>query len=103
MRSYQGNRYPFCYALFARADRREAMAVLDTMDRQGTRVALPAGRSKKTIRRAALTLLFLSPEAVQDRAVAAGVAQATAAGKTIVARMKSSIFSVPRGRKRDSA
>ena len=84
MRSYQGNRYPFCYALFARADRREAMAVLDALDRQGTRVALPAGRSKKTIRRAALTLLFLSPEAVQDRAVAAGVAQASAAGKTIL-------------------
>ena len=84
MRSYQGNRYPFCYALFAKADRREAMAVLDALDRQGTRVALPAGRSKKTIRRAALTLLFLSPEAVQDRAVAAGVAQASAAGKTIL-------------------
>ena len=62
MRSYQGNRYPFCYALFARADRREAMAVLDALDRQGTRVALPVRRrSKKTIRRAALTLLFLSP------------------------------------------
>lgn len=84
MRSYQGNRYPFCYALFAKADRREAMAVLDALDRQGTRVALPAGRSKKTIRRAALTLLFLSSEAVQDRAVAAGVAQASAAGKTIL-------------------
>ena len=84
MRSYQGNRYPFCYALFARADRREAMAVLDALDRQGIRVALPARRSKKTIRRAALTLLFLSPEAVQDRAVAAGVAQASAAGKTIL-------------------
>ncbi len=84
MRSYQGNRYPFCYALFAKADRREAMAVLDALDRQGTRVALPAGRSKKTIRRAALTLLFLSPEAAQDRAVAAGVAQASAAGKIIL-------------------
>ena len=84
MRSYQGNRYPFCYALFAKADRREAMAVLDALDRQGTRVALPVRRSKKTIRRAALTLLFLSPEAVQDRAVAAGVAQASAAGKTIL-------------------
>jgi hypothetical protein len=47
MRSYQGNRYPFCYALFAKADRREAMAVLDALDRQGTRVALTAGRSKR--------------------------------------------------------
>ena len=84
MRSYQGNRYPFCYALFARADRREAMAVLDALDRQGVRVALPVRRNKKLIRRAALVLLFLSPEAVQDRAVAAGVAQATAAGKTVL-------------------
>ena len=85
MRSYQGNRYPFCYALFAKADRREAMAVLGALDRQGVRVALPVRRNKKLIRRAALVLLFLSPEAVQDRAVAAGVAQATAAGKTILA------------------
>ena len=84
MRSYQGNRYPFCYALFAKADRREAMAVLGALDRQGVRVALPVRRSKKLIRRAALVLLFLSPEAVQDRAVTAGVAQATAAGKTVL-------------------
>ena len=84
MRSYQGNRYPFCCALFAKADRREAMAVLGALDRQGVRVALPVRRSKKLIRRAALMLLFLSPEAVQDRAVAAGVAQATAAGKTVL-------------------
>ena len=90
MRSYQGNRYPFCYALFAKADRREAMAVLGALDRQGVRVALPVRRNKKLIRRAALVLLFLSPEAVQDRAVAAGVAQATAAA-VYLARTGSSI------------
>ena len=42
IRSYQGNRHPFCCALFAKADRQEAMAVLETLDRQRIRIALPA-------------------------------------------------------------
>ena len=84
IRSYQGNRHPFCCALFAKADRQEAMAVLETLDRQRIRIALPARGNRRLIRRAALVLLFLSPEAVQDRAVTAGVAQASAAGKTVL-------------------
>ena len=84
IRSYQGNRHPFCCALFAKADRQEAMAVLETLDRQRIRIALPARGNRRLIRRAALVLLFLSPEAVQGRAVTAGVAQASAAGKTVL-------------------
>lgn len=84
MDPYHGNRFPFCYALFAKADRREALAVLDTLERQGIRSTPPAHRSERLIRRAALVLLFLSPEAVQDKAVARDVSRASAAGKTIL-------------------
>lgn len=84
MKSYRGNRYPFCYALFARADRRAAMDILETLDRQSVRVALPARRSEPLIRRAGLVLLFLSPAAVRDKAVLRGVAQAGAAGKAVL-------------------
>ncbi len=84
MEPYKGNRYPFCYALFAKADAQEAVAVLNALERGGVRSALPVRRSRDCIARAAAVLLFLSPEGVRDEAVQRGVAQACAAGKTIL-------------------
>lgn len=85
MEPYTGNRYPFCYALFAKADEKEAMAVLNALERRGIRSALPIRSSGNCIRRAAVVLLFLSPETVRDGALLKGVAQASAAGKTVLA------------------
>lgn len=81
MKPYAGNRYPFCCALFAKADAPEALAVLDVLERRGIR---SARRGASLIRRAGLVLLFLSPEAVRDKALLRNVSQAGAAGKTIL-------------------
>lgn len=84
MKQYRGNRKPFCYALFTEADRQEAEAVLGELEKHRIHSAFSARRSADCIMRAAVVLLFLSPEAVSDKAVQEGVAEATSAGKTVL-------------------
>lgn len=84
MEPYQGNRYPFCYALFTKADEAEALAVLEALERRDVRCALPGRRSRGALARAGLVLLFLSPAAVRDERILKGVDQAVKAGKTIL-------------------
>ncbi len=84
MEPYSGNRYPFCYALYTKADKQETLALLNVLERRGVYSALPS-RRKSVLRRAGLVLLFLSPEAVRDKALLKGVAEACEAGKTVLA------------------
>ena len=44
MEPYSGNRYPFCYALYTKADKQEALALLNTLERRGVHSALPSRR-----------------------------------------------------------
>ena len=85
MEPYQGNRYPFCYALFTKADEAEALSVLEALERRDVRCALPRRRHRGALARAGLVLLFLSPAAVRDERILRGVAEATAQGKKILA------------------
>jgi hypothetical protein len=85
MESYQGNRYPFCYALFAKADEAEALSVLEALERRDVRCALPGRKSGRALARAGAVLLFLSPDAVRDERILQGVAEAGAQGKTVLA------------------
>lgn len=84
MKSYKGNRFSFCCALFTEADASEAVTVLETLQRQRIRCAVPKRRSADCIARAATVLLFLSPDAVRDKAVLKGVDRAVSAGKTVL-------------------
>lgn len=84
MKQYKGNRFPFCCALYTAVDAPEAVAVIETLERQRIRCAVPARRREDCIARASVVLLFLSPEAAHDEAVLKGVNAACAAGKTIL-------------------
>lgn len=84
MKSYKGNRFPFCCALFTKADASEAAAVIETLERQQIRCAVPKRRNADCIARSAAVLLFLSPEAVRDKAVLKGVSKACTEKKTIL-------------------
>lgn len=84
MEPYSGNRYPFCYALYTKADEQEVLALLNALERRGVRSALPA-RRRGVLHRAAAVLLFLSPEAIRDKALLRGVTAACEAGKTVLA------------------
>lgn len=83
MEPYKGNRYPFCYALFSKADETEALALLTALERRGVRSALPA-RRRSVMERSCVVLLLLSPAAIRDQVVLQGVSEASAAGKTIL-------------------
>lgn len=84
MKPYKGNRYPFCCALFTEVDAPEAVAVLERLSRQKIRCAVPMRRRADCIARAAAVLLFLSPDAVRDKAVLKSIAKACSAGKPIL-------------------
>ncbi len=84
MKRYKGNRYPFCCALFTEADEAEAVAVIETLSRQKIRCAVPTRRRADCIARAAVILLFLSPEAVADKTLLKSVNRACSAGKPIL-------------------
>ena len=84
MEPYSGNRYPFCYALYTKTDEKAVLALLNALERRGVRSALRT-RRKSVLDRAAAVLLFLSPEAVRDKTVLKGVAEACEAGKTVLA------------------
>ncbi|MBR0436767.1 MAG: hypothetical protein IJK12_05955 [Clostridia bacterium] len=84
MKQYKGNRFPFCCALYTAVDAPEAVAVIETLERQRIRCAVPVRRREDCIARASVVLLFLSPEAAHDEAVLKGVNAACAAGKTIL-------------------
>ena len=79
-----GNRFPFCCALFTESDAREAGAVMQTLAHYKIRCAVPKRRLTNCISRAAVILLFLSPEAVRDKAVLKGIGKACVMGKTIL-------------------
>ncbi len=84
MKQYKGNRYPFCCALFTEADAAEAVGVIETLVRQKIRCAVPKRRCADCIARAAVVLLFLSPEAICDKTILKSITEACAAGKTIL-------------------
>ena len=84
MKSYKGNRFPFCCALFTETDAPEVMSVLETLERQKIRCAVPTRRRADCIARAAVILLFLSPEAIRDKILLKGIDRACSTGKTVL-------------------
>lgn len=84
MKLYAGNRFPFCCALFAKADAAEAGAVIETLGAHRIRCAVPKRRLADCVSRAAVVLLFLSPEAIHDKAVLKGVSKACILGKPVL-------------------
>lgn len=84
MKLYKGNRFPFCCTLFAKSDAQQVGSVIRTLSRHKIRCAVPKRRLKDCISRAAVVLLFLSPEAVRDKAVLKGISKACIMGKTVL-------------------
>ena len=85
MDPYSGNRKPFFYALFAPADRGQAMDVLEKMAQRGYCAAFEKKRAQACIRRAAAVLLFVTPRALADEGVRKAVADASDQNKPILA------------------
>lgn len=84
MKSYRGNRFPFCCAVYTESDAAEAAAIIETLERQKIRCAVPKRRRADAVKRAAAVLLFLSPDAIRDKTVLKCIEQACAEKKTVL-------------------
>ncbi len=68
-RAYAGNGKPFLYAAFAQQDNAEAQSILKSMAGHGYSIWPSARFDRRRIDKAALAILFLTPEAAADEAV----------------------------------
>ena len=87
MKAYGGNRYPFLYGLYAKADEKSAMEVLERLaERECVCFDEKASAAaRRRMLKASAVLLFLSPAAVRDECILSDAALLSNAGVRTVA------------------